>query len=79
MNSTPDDSLIATLHDEVIEAYGEDIYYDNIFDRKYLPNGVWNSMCEATAMLLNDTPVEEVGEYMQEGFTTCYEEAQLEE
>ena len=36
-------------------------------------------MCEATAMLLNDTPVEEVGEYMQEGFTTCYEEAQLEE
>ncbi len=79
LNSTPDDSLIATLHDEVIEAYGEDIYYDNIFDRKYLPNGVWNSMCEATAMLLNDTPVEEVGEYMQEGFTTCYEEAQLEE
>ena len=79
LNSTPDDSLVATLHEEVIEAHGEDIYYDNIFDRKYLPNGVWNSMCEACAMLLNDTPVDEVCEYMQEGYDTSYAEAQLEE
>ena len=78
LKSTPDHSLIGKLHQEVIEAYGEDIYYDNIFDRKYLPNGVWNSMCEATSMLLNNTPVPEVGKYMQEGFDSCYAEAQME-
>lgn len=75
LTDTPDDSLVGKLYQEVLDAYGEEnIYFDNIFDRKYLPNGMWNSLSEGSAMLVNDTEKEEVGNYIQSSYDTCYEE-----
>ena len=59
-----------------MEAYGvENIYFDNMFDRKYLPNGMWNVLSEGAAQLLDGGSKEDVGSYMQENFVSLYEEA----
>lgn len=80
LKSTPDDSLVGKLYQEVVEAYGEEnIYFDNIFDRKYLPNGMWNSLSEGSAMLVNGTDKAEVASYMQDSYDTCYAEVHAEE
>ncbi len=76
LKSTPNDSVVGKMYEEFVEAYGvENIYFDNMFDRKYLPNGMWNVLSEGAAQLLDGGSKEDVGSYMQENFVSLYEEA----
>lgn len=76
LKSTPDDSIVKKAYDDFVEAYGaENIYFDNMFDRKYMPNGMWNVLSEGAAQLLNGTDKADVGAYMTENFHSLYEEA----
>lgn len=76
LKSTPDDSVVKQAYDEMVAAFGaENIYFDNMFDRKYMPNGMWNVLSEGAAQLLNGTAKEDVGTYMTENFASLYEEA----
>lgn len=76
LNSTPDDSIVGKLYKEFVDAYGADnIFFDNMFDRKYLPNGMWNVLSEGAAQLLDGGDKADVASYMQENFESLYEEA----
>lgn len=79
LNSTEDTSVVGQLYQEFVDAFGEEnIYFDNMFDRKYLPNGMWNVLSEGTAQLLDGGSKEDVAAYMQENFVSLYEEAHAE-
>lgn len=79
LKSTVDNSVVNQAYQEMLEGYGEEnIYFDNMFDRKYLPNGMWNVLSEGAALLLDGTSKEDVGEYMNENFQSLYAEAHAE-
>lgn len=76
LKSTPDDSIVGKMYKEFVDAYGaENIFFDNMFDRKYLPNGMWNVLSEGAAQLLDGGDKADVASYMQENFDSLYAEA----
>ena len=76
LKSMNDTSVINQYYQEFCEAYGEEnIYFDNMFDRKYLPNGMWNIMSDGAARLLDGESDEDIADYCQENFESLYEEA----
>ena len=76
MKSTPDSSVCFQAYQKMLDAFGaENIYFDNMFDRQYLPSGMWNVISEGGCMLLDGTPKAEVGSYMDSNFHVLYEEA----
>ena len=76
LKSTPDSSVCYQAYQKMVDTFGaENIYFDNMFDRQYLPSGMWNVISEGGCMLLNGTPKAEVGSYMDENFHVLYEEA----
>ena len=76
LSTMNDTSVINQYYNEFCEAYGiENIQFDNMFDRKYLPNGMWNIMSDGAARLLDGESAEDIAEYCQENFESLYEEA----
>ena len=76
LKSMNDTSVINQFFTEFCDAYGtENIYFDNMFDRKYLPNGMWNIMSDGAARLLDGESKEDIADYCQENFESLYEEA----
>lgn len=76
LKSTPDESVVKKAYDEFVEAHGEEnIFFNNMFDRQYMPNGMWNVLSEGAAQILGGVDKAEVGAYMSENFVSLYEEA----
>lgn len=54
------DSYSLNIIREAQEKFAGDIVYDNFFDRKYFPSGMWSVMNEASAALLDGTASENI-------------------
>lgn len=78
---------ISTLPSETTQSYGmqmmeemeehfPDVFYDNLWDRKYMPNGMWNVFQVAAGMFCEDQSDEskqEIIDYLKENYTDLYE------
>ena len=56
-----------------------EIFYDNFWDRKYMPSGMWPIAGNASNMLFEDASEagqEATVEYMKENYVDLYEAAQ---
>lgn len=83
---------ISTLPNELTKSYGmqmmetmeehvPDVYYDNLWDRKYMPSGMWSIFGTAAGMFCedqSDASKAEVIEYLRENYVELYETAQEE-
>lgn len=64
---------------EEMESHYPDVFYDNLWDRKYMPSGMWSVFQVAAGMFCEDQSDEskaEVIEYLKENYTDLYEAAQ---
>lgn len=63
---------------EEMEAHFPDVFYDNLWDRKYMPSGMWNVFQVAAGMFCEDQSEDskqEIIEYLKENYTDLYEAA----
>lgn len=81
---------ISTLPSETTKSYGmqmmeemeshfPNVFYDNLWDRKYMPSGMWNVFQVAAGMFCedqSDDSKQEIIEYLKENYTDLYETAQ---
>jgi raffinose/stachyose/melibiose transport system substrate-binding protein len=73
-----DDSYGQQLFSAMQEKY-PDVFYENLWDRKYMPSGMWPIFANGAEMLFNDhseAGVEAVKEYLHENYLDLYEAAQ---
>lgn len=64
---------------EEMESHFPDVFYDNLWDRKYMPSGMWSIFQVAAGMFCEDQSDKskaEVIEYLKENYTELYEAAQ---
>lgn len=67
-NVTLDGSYAYECYKKCLESYGDNLQYDDIFDRKYLPSGMYSVMGEMLSIVFDDsTDIESA--------VTCFEEA----
>lgn len=83
---------ISTLPSETTKSYGmqmmeemeshyPDVFYDNLWDRKYMPAGMWSIFEVAAGMFCEDQSEEskqEIIEYLRENYQDLYAAAQEE-
>ncbi len=83
---------ISTLPSETTKSYGmemleemeshcPDVFYDNLWDRKYMPAGMWSIFEVAAGMFYEDQSDEskqEIIDYLKENYVDLYEAAQEE-
>jgi len=72
-----DDSYGQQLFAAMQEKY-PDVFYENLWDRKYMPSGMWPIFANAAQMLFDDhseAGVKAVKEYLQENYIDLYEAA----
>ena len=83
---------ISTLPSETTKSYGmqmmeemeehfPDVFYDNLWDRKYMPNGMWGVFEVAAGMFCEDQSVEnkqKVIDYLKENYSDLYETEHVE-
>ncbi len=58
---------------------GKNVRYENLWDREYMPNGMWSVFDSALGMLLGDYSeegIDKVIEYLHENYVDLYETAQ---
>lgn len=81
---------ISTLPSETTKSYGmkmmeemeehfPEVYYDNLWDRKYMPTGMWSIFQVAAGMFCenqSDESKQEVIDYLKENYVDLYEAAQ---
>ena len=63
---------------ETMEEHVPDVYYDNLWDRKYMPSGMWGIFATAAGMFCedqSDSSRAEIIEYLRENYTQLYEAA----
>ena len=59
---------------QAVEDCNGNVQYDNIFDRKYLPSGMWGVMGDSMSMLLdNPDDVTSAVEYLRDNYLELYE------
>lgn len=77
-----DDSYAQGVFNELQEKYKDaDIFYENLWDRKYMPSGMWPIFGNAVNMLFDDpseTGVNACLDYLIENYQDLYEAAQTE-
>ena len=78
---------ISTLSSETTKSYGmqmmeemeehyPDVFYDNLWDRKYMPSGMWGIFQVAAGMFYEDQSDEskaDIIDYLKENYTDLYE------
>jgi raffinose/stachyose/melibiose transport system substrate-binding protein len=83
---------ISTLPSETTKSYGmqlmeemeshyDSVFYDNLWDRKYMPSGMWGIFQVAAGMFCedqSDASKQEIIQYLKENYTDLYEAAQEE-
>ena len=81
---------ISTLPSETTKSYGmqmmeemeshfPNVFYDNLWDRKYMPSGMWNVFQVVAGMFCedqSDDSKQEIIDYLKENHTDLYEAAQ---
>lgn len=63
---------------EEMEQHYSNVFYDNLWDRKYMPSGMWGIFAVAAGMFCedqSDATQLEVIEYLRENYTDLYEAA----
>lgn len=61
---------------EEMEEHFPDVFYDNLWDRKYMPNGMWSVFEVAAGMFCEDQSDEgkqAVIDYLKENYVDLYE------
>ena len=69
-------SVFTTMQEQCADC---NIFYDNLWDRQYMPSGMWNIFGDASNMLFDDTSEkgqDEVIEYLLENYQDLYAVAQ---
>lgn len=72
------DSYATDAYFTATEQFSNRLMYDNVFDRKYFPSGMWSIMGEAAtaiAMDPSDEGVKAAVDLLEENYQTKYEEA----
>ena len=77
-SAVPYDEGVGTeLYQEMLENCSDhNILYDNLFDRKYMPNGMWQIFNNAAAMLFDDysaAGIDATVSYLKENYQNLYE------
>lgn len=66
---------------ETMEEHVPDVYYDNLWDRKYMPSGMWSIFANAAGMFCedqSDSSKADIIDYLRENYVELYEAAQEE-
>lgn len=64
------------IYTEAVEAYGENLQYDNLFDRKYLPSGMWSILGDSLSMVFeNPDNIPDAVTVFKDGYTEKYAES----
>lgn len=66
---------------EEMESHFPDVFYDNLWDRKYMPSGMWGIFQNAAGMFCedqSDSSIQNVIDYLKENYTDLYEAAKEE-
>lgn len=75
-----DDSYAQQVFNEMQEKYKDaDVFYENLWDRKYMPSGMWPIFGNACAMLLEDhseSGIDACLQYLLENYQDLYDAAQ---
>ena len=72
-----DESYGQKLFSDMQEKY-PDVFYENLWDRKYMPSGMWPIFSNAAQMLFEDhseAGIESVKEYLHQNYLDLYEAA----
>lgn len=60
---------------QAVEDCGGKVQYDNLFDRKFFPSGMWGIMADSMSMMLsNPDDVTEAVEYLRDNYLELYAE-----
>jgi len=65
------DSYVINEFQATQKAYGTKVQYDNVFDRKYFPSGMWSIMGDSVAKLMDnptDAGIKEAVQYLADGY-----------
>ena len=70
------DAFGAGVYNAALEAYGDDLQFDNLFDRKYLPSGMWSILGDSLSMVFDDPDdISSAVDVFKEGYIEKYAEA----
>lgn len=76
-NAVSSDNYGETLFASLKEKY-KDVFYENFWDRKYMPSGMWPIFGNAGAMMLTDHSekgIQETIKYLSDNYKDLYEQA----
>lgn len=80
-NVESSDQTINSMMEDNVKTYGDQICYDNIWDRKYFPSGMWSVMGTGMSFFFDD-PTDDgkaaCVEYWAENYASLYEESAAE-
>lgn len=72
----PTDAFGYGVYNAALKAYGDDIQFDNLFDRKYLPSGMWSIIGSSLSMVFdNPDDIQSAVDVFNEGYAEKYAEA----
>ena len=78
LTSVYDDGSIADraeAYKQAVEDCNGKVQYDNLFDRKFFPSGMWGIMADSMSMMLsNPDDVTEAVEYLRDNYLELYAE-----
>lgn len=64
------------IYTEAVEAYGDDLQYDNLFDRKYLPSGMWSILGDSLSIVFeNPDNMSDAVTVFKDGYAEKYAES----
>ena len=69
------DTYVAECYAKAVADCNGFVQYDNVFDRKYFPSGMWGIMGGSIQMLLDDGNVKAAVDYLAENYQNLYEQA----
>lgn len=70
------DSFGYGIYNDALNAYGDNLQFDNLFDRKYLPNGMWSIIGDSLSMVFdNPDDTQAAVDVFNEGYSDSYAES----
>lgn len=73
--ATTGDTYVADAYAKAVADCNGFVQYDNVFDRKYFPSGMWGIMGASIQMLLDDGDVQAAVDHLAENYQNLYEQA----
>ena len=69
------DVYTLNCYKQAVEDCNGKVQYDNLFDRKFFPSGMWGIMADSMSMMLsNPDDVTEAVEYLRDNYLELYAE-----